>query len=169
MPSGVMSLPARSSMIWIPLPASANPQAGPEDIRPTPQRGEDVIGGGVAVEQTAWPLRSMASRHIESVSKSKPVSAAHSLSVYSGGSSSSSSDPASDSMAVTGSSWVAMSTSGKSSRKSPAMRSLSSVSDRPRASSRVRLMRAERDASLRLSIHSSMDLVPPTSPPSALP
>ena len=49
-----MSLPARSAMIWTPLPASANPQAGPEDIRPTPQRGEDVIGGGVAVEQSRY-------------------------------------------------------------------------------------------------------------------
>ena len=57
-PSGVMSLPARSAMIWIPLPASANPQAGPEDIRPTPQRGEDVIGGGVAVEQIDAPAKS---------------------------------------------------------------------------------------------------------------
>ena len=57
MPSGVMSLPARSAMIWIPLPrASAaiyfhcgkldllktHKPSGPEDIRPTPQRGEDV-------------------------------------------------------------------------------------------------------------------------------
>ena len=56
--SGVMSLPARSAMIWTPLPASANPQAGPEDIRPTPQRGEDVIGGGVAVEQIDTPAKS---------------------------------------------------------------------------------------------------------------
>ena len=56
--SGIMSLPARSAMICTPLPASANPQAGPEDIQPTPQRGEDAIGGGGSVEQIDAPARS---------------------------------------------------------------------------------------------------------------